>query len=100
MNNPETINQSIEELEYNIANVMRRCVVTEVKKIAFLEGHGELSPMQVGDVANELLNYYDVEPFNLRVSDDSAFLMQFADEMQGMENLPPDSLGIVFHRLI
>ena len=56
----ERINQSITELEFNIMNALHQLNQTEVKTIAFLEGHGELPEMYVYDAVNELSEYFDV----------------------------------------
>ena len=38
----EVINSSVELLEYEIANVLRKCVEKQSKSVAFLDDHGEL----------------------------------------------------------
>jgi ABC-2 type transport system permease protein len=60
--NPEdVINESIELLEYEIANVMRKATEKSGKKIAFIEGHGELERWDVADAQKELEEYYEVK---------------------------------------
>ncbi len=60
--NPEdVINSSIELLEYEIANVLRKATEKTGKKIAFLEDHGELSRWDVADIQAELEQYYEVK---------------------------------------
>lgn len=82
--NPEMVlNQSIEALEYEIANALRKCVTLKPGRIAFTTGHGELEEREVADVANELMAYYTVGRLNLN-TDDTGFYEQF--------NLPLDSI--------
>jgi ABC-2 type transport system permease protein len=60
--NPEdVINESIELLEYEIANVLRKATEKSGKKIAFIEGHGELERWDVADIQKELEEYYEVK---------------------------------------
>lgn len=60
--NPEdVINSSIELLEYEIANVLRKATEKGGKKIAFLEDHGELERFDVADAVSELEQYYEVK---------------------------------------
>jgi ABC-2 type transport system permease protein len=55
------LNNSIQSLEYNLASTIKKLVVTEKKKIAFIEGHGELDNYETGDIATSLADYYTVE---------------------------------------
>lgn len=95
VNNPGTINKAIEGLEFNIANTLRRCVVKKARKVAFMDGHGELSEAQTKDATRLLQEFYTVERMNLNY-DDSAFYMQHLDKVQ---NTPEDSLGFEIDRL-
>lgn len=96
VNSPATINQAIEGLEFTIANTIRRCVQTFPKKIAFMEGHGELENMQLADAKSLLDAYYSVERMNLNF-EDSGFYTQILDKLQGVEE---DSLAFAVDRLI
>lgn len=60
------INTSIQELEFTLANAIRRLVITERPSIAFLEGHGELSARQTADLGKTLSETYITERFNIR----------------------------------
>jgi ABC-2 type transport system permease protein len=73
----ESINSSIEGLEYEFSNILRKCVVKKNRKIAFLEGHGELSEMEVADLAVSLSGYYELERLNTNLADTNA-LRRFA----------------------
>ncbi len=61
----QVINESIELMEYEIANVLRNCVETKVKQVAFIDGHGELSRWDVADASQALKGFYAVTRFEL-----------------------------------
>jgi ABC-2 type transport system permease protein len=63
---PQQINNSIEQIEFTLANGIRRLSIIEKPRIAFLEGHGELEPRYVAYLGRELGQYYTVDRFNLR----------------------------------
>lgn len=56
----DMVNRSINNLEYELASAIRRVVATQRPRVGFLEGHGELSPMQVADISQALEEQYDV----------------------------------------
>jgi ABC-2 type transport system permease protein len=56
----EVINSSIELLEYEIANVLRKITETKAIKLAFINDHGELTKWDIADARNELESYYTV----------------------------------------
>ncbi|MDD5696118.1 MAG: gliding motility-associated ABC transporter substrate-binding protein GldG [Bacteroidales bacterium] len=57
----EVLNHSVQSLEYNISSLIHRLTVTAKPKIAFVEGHGELSEIEVYDITEALREYYQVE---------------------------------------
>lgn len=57
----ENLNNSIENLEYAFAEAIRKLTQTEIEKIAFLEGHGELEEPYVYDLTSALAQYYQVD---------------------------------------
>ncbi|MFN7313315.1 MAG: gliding motility-associated ABC transporter substrate-binding protein GldG [Bacteroidota bacterium] len=63
----EVINESIELLEYEIANVLRKSVETKAKTIAFIDDHGELDKWDVADASQELKSYYSVTRIPLNI---------------------------------
>lgn len=78
-NAQQVLNKSIEGLEYEIIAVLRKITSEKAKKVAFLEGHGELNEMQVADFATELDKVYKVERFDLNMDTGNVnFLKQFA----------------------
>lgn len=56
----EVLNQSIEGLEFELANGINKLVNTQRKRIGFLLGHGELDSLQIAGLNNALLDQYDV----------------------------------------
>lgn len=60
--NQETIiNSSVEGLEYEIANAIRSLTNNDVPKIAFIEGHGELSKYEVASLTSSLAEFYSID---------------------------------------
>jgi len=57
----ENLNISIENLEFEITDGIRRLVNTEVSKIAFIEGHGELSEAETFDISKTLSKYFQID---------------------------------------
>ncbi|MDY0344246.1 MAG: gliding motility-associated ABC transporter substrate-binding protein GldG [Lentimicrobium sp.] len=55
------INNSIQALEYNLSNAIRKLSTSNKPKVAFIEGHGELSALETGDISRALRDYYVVE---------------------------------------
>ncbi len=63
------INSSIENLEYEIANIIRKVAAKgKNKKIGFLQGHGELTEPYTFDIRKELSTFYTVENINLNLT--------------------------------
>lgn len=80
----ESLNNSIQSLEYNISSVIRRLTEAQKPKVAFIEGHGELSSSETWDIGTALSEYYQVE----RISIDG----QISNITERSES---DSLGII-----
>lgn len=55
------INNSIQQLEYEFARILRNLSTLNKKRIAFVEGHGELSDLEVADFEKSLEEFYSVE---------------------------------------
>jgi len=59
---PEVIlNNSIQTLEYEIANTIRKLSTPYKPKVGFIEGHRELSSLEVQDISQSLAEYYIVD---------------------------------------
>ncbi|MCD4731782.1 MAG: gliding motility-associated ABC transporter substrate-binding protein GldG [Bacteroidales bacterium] len=57
----EVLNNSIQNLEFNLANAIRKLSIARKPKVAFIEGHGELSVIETADIAYALNEYYFIE---------------------------------------
>jgi ABC-2 type transport system permease protein len=85
-----SINKSIEGLEYEIANVIRKCINKQPKKIAFLYGHGEPEAIQMDDLLNSLSENLSIDRLFFNLGDEK-FLSQFVYLTEKTQNY--DSLG-------
>lgn len=56
----EEINQSIEGVEYELANAIYKMTNTDRKRVGLLTGHGELDSLEIAAFNNALLEQYDV----------------------------------------
>lgn len=57
----DNLNISIENLEYALTDALRSLNSTSTKKIAFIEGHGELSERYVHDASLMLSRYFQID---------------------------------------
>ena len=57
----ENLNHSIENLEFAFVEAIHTLTREKVEKIAFLEGHGELSEREVFDLSQALSYYYQID---------------------------------------
>lgn len=56
----ESVNNSIQSLEYELTNAIQKLSKKTKEKIAFIEGHGELNEYQLMDISTILSEYYTV----------------------------------------
>lgn len=56
----DIVNRSINNLEYEFASAIRQATTKVRSSVAFLEGHGELTEMEVKDITTALSAQYDV----------------------------------------
>jgi ABC-2 type transport system permease protein len=61
----EALNQSIENVEFEMANAIFKLANADRKKIGLVKGHGELDSLQVASLNSALLEQYDVFQLNL-----------------------------------
>ncbi|MCO6500701.1 MAG: gliding motility-associated ABC transporter substrate-binding protein GldG [Vicingus serpentipes] len=60
--NPQAmLNSSIEALEYEIANAIHNLTAVTTKRVAFIEGHGELDQYETASLEEELRQFYSVD---------------------------------------
>ncbi|MEC8738952.1 MAG: gliding motility-associated ABC transporter substrate-binding protein GldG [Bacteroidota bacterium] len=81
----EEINISIEQIEYEIDNILRLLVSRKAPKIAFLEGHAELTTEETADIRSELSKFYKVSNINLNLNDTLA-LQPIAEKVTNSNN--------------
>jgi len=54
------LNNSIQNLEFNLVNAIRKLSIANKPKVAFIEGHGELNRNETADAAFALSEYYSI----------------------------------------
>ncbi|PLX04970.1 MAG: gliding motility-associated ABC transporter substrate-binding protein GldG, partial [Marinilabiliales bacterium] len=59
------LNNSIQDLEYELSSAIRKATRKEYQKIGFIEGHGELEEMEVADIVKSLSEFYYVDRIKL-----------------------------------
>ncbi len=74
----EMLNNSIQGLEYEISNSIRKLTNNNKPKIAFIDGHGELDTLQTYDIMKSLQEYYLVERVTLNEQLNSLLLFKAA----------------------
>lgn len=57
----EQLNNSLQQLEYNLSNAIHKLSIKAKPTIAFTTGHGEWDAMETFDIRRELSQYYNVE---------------------------------------
>lgn len=60
------INNSVQALEYNLVSAIRKLSVVNKPKVAFIQGHSELSKLETADIAIALSDYYNVEYVDIK----------------------------------
>jgi len=56
----QSINNSVQELEYGLSNSIRKTQIIRKPEVVFLEGHGELDTIYAADFMTSLSEYYNV----------------------------------------
>ena len=62
----ENLNNSIESLEYEFIDAIRKITIKQHKKIAFIEGQGELDEFETGDITKALSEYYEIDRVTIK----------------------------------
>jgi len=57
----ENLNISIENLEFELTDGIRRAMKSTATKIAFIEGHGELNEAETFDISKSLSRYFQID---------------------------------------
>lgn len=71
----QNLNISIENLEFELTDAIRILTTKEINKIAFIEGHGELSEEETYDISKALSKYFQIDRGVL--SDDASILNDY-----------------------
>lgn len=61
----QVLNNSVQNLEYNLINAIRKLLVKNKPRIAFTRGHGELGIDRLADIIYSLSDYYAVDTVNI-----------------------------------
>lgn len=62
------LNNSINDLEYELISTIKKLQIIVKPKVAFIQGHGELAEMEVADITHSLEEYYEVKRVTLNGS--------------------------------
>jgi len=82
-NREDIIKYSIEKLEYNIGNTIRRMSNQQAVKVAFLKGHGELRNIEILKAAVAIANFYVVDSVILNNKISNIFNIEITDSTTG-----------------
>ncbi|MDR1729252.1 MAG: gliding motility-associated ABC transporter substrate-binding protein GldG [Prevotellaceae bacterium] len=72
----ENLNISIQNLEFELTEAIRLLTSKEIRKVAFIEGHGELPEVLTYDISQTLSRYYQVD--RGVIGDDPAILEPYS----------------------
>jgi ABC-2 type transport system permease protein len=61
----EILNNSVNNLEYQIVSTIKKATTITYPKIAFVTGHGELDTLLTADIIKSLKDYYEVDQLYL-----------------------------------
>ena len=61
----QMLNNSIENLEYEISSMLRRITVERSLSVGFLQGQKELPTIRISDASNALSDFYKVDSVNI-----------------------------------
>ncbi|MCX6352818.1 MAG: gliding motility-associated ABC transporter substrate-binding protein GldG [Bacteroidetes bacterium] len=61
----EELNNATMQVEYQLANAVRKLLTTQKQKVAFITGHGELDTMYTADIRKSFREFYDVDLVDL-----------------------------------
>lgn len=82
--NAVMINQSVNNLEYEFSSAIRKLLVDKKLNLAFIEGHGELSGIEVQDITESLREHYTVS--RVIINDDINSLSNVIDNKSYRQN--------------
>ena len=93
----QVLNNSIQDLEFNLINIIRKLSVKVKPRLAFLEGQGELDNNRLADIMYTLSDYYTVERVKVDQKINSLFVRGTPDKplikkFQALVVARPDSM--------
>jgi ABC-2 type transport system permease protein len=95
----ENLNNTIQNIEYELVKTIYNLTNKKIDKIAFLEGHGELNELETGDITRELANYFQVD--RGKISDNPAILNAYKAILIAKPTLPfPEKDKLVIDQYI
>lgn len=62
----EQLNQSVENVEYELINAIKKITLKQKPSVAIIEGHDELRPVDMADLTTSLDEFYVVDRVNLQ----------------------------------
>ncbi|MDR1458602.1 MAG: gliding motility-associated ABC transporter substrate-binding protein GldG [Bacteroidales bacterium] len=80
-NRESIIKYSIEKLEYNIGNSIRRITNQQHARVAFLKGHGELANIEILKALVAIANFYVVDTVVLNNKISNIFDLELTDSL-------------------
>jgi len=60
------LNNSIQDIEYELVDAIRKITAKKRKKIAFIEGQNELDEFETGDITKALAEYYSIDRVTIK----------------------------------
>lgn len=95
---PETVlNNSVQNLEFKLADIIRKLSQLQKPQIAFITGHGELSEAETYDIIQTLKQHYQVELIN-PAGQISALTRRSEPDKQGAVRILPNFAAIIIAR--
>lgn len=89
----QMLNASLEEIEYELTNAIRKAGMVRTQKVAIVDGHGELSPRQIADFTMSLSEYYSLE--RVKINGQLSTLMERTETDSGVIVLPKYKLAVI-----
>ncbi len=61
LNAEQNLNNAIQDIEFSLMSAIKKLSKVEPERIAFIEGHGELTKAETADLGKTLSDYYSIE---------------------------------------
>ncbi|MFN3917840.1 MAG: gliding motility-associated ABC transporter substrate-binding protein GldG [Flavobacteriales bacterium] len=82
-----SMSRIIGQLEYSFLKEFTKLTTKTTKRIAFLEGHGELNEMQTAHIEKELRQFYHTERVNIKQENEQGQLVEKLRAFEGFDAL-------------